>query len=440
MTRKKRVFFRGYYDRHNFGDDLILIAWLEFLSGVLKFRDEEFEPYLTRKSGSLTKLNFKGPLSLNYLEPPEITDYINEAFKRFRIPLRLPGLRYLIQGIKKRKSFLYFCAFILLTLILAIEVIIYRISGKSFFIKRYLDFLKNLDVIHYVGGGYFNDIWIETLIDDFFLVLLAKAVNPHLKVIGTGLGLGPLKKGISRVIFKVFTKNFDYLFVRENKSLKLLEDLGIDTYKKTLGDDALLLFPWFEKIKNTQRGCTKGKIAFNLKNFFDHNYYPVKENIESYMRLMEFQGNKVEYFCFGAGPGPDDRKMTQIFDEERRKNLTIHDPYEEGWTDFFENLVQVGAGLGFAYHFCVLLTLLGIPVVSVYSGEYYRQKMEGGIKWLNKDAVILSIGELASRNLAKVVNTAKALRQENINGKPASMYKEMTSEYTRAYKNIFSDI
>ncbi|MCX5679681.1 MAG: polysaccharide pyruvyl transferase family protein [Candidatus Omnitrophica bacterium] len=426
MIRKKRILFRGFYNFYNFGDDLVLIAWNDFLSSKLKYTNEKLELYTIQRDKSSTKLNFDNQLSLDHQEPPDITSYINEKFKRFHVALKIPNTIELIEGMKRW----------LLTSIVIIDTAVYKISRKSFFIKEYLDFLSSLDVIHYIGGGYFTDRWNAVLVYEFFLVLLAKNVNSDLKIIGTGLGLGPFKNRLSRIVFKFFAKNFDYLFVRDDISLKLLEDLKVGVCADTLGDDAILLFPFIEDIKQKQNVYSNNRIAFNLKSFPDHDYFLIKRNIENYLRCMRLQNCKIEYFCFGKKPGPDDRKLMEILDEELRKDLSIHDPYEEGWTSFIENLAQTAVGLGFAYHFSVILTLLGIPVVSVYSGGYYRQKMEGGIKFLNKDSTVLSIGELTSVNIAEIASAAKSLKHNNMDGELEMKYKKMALEYAGVYENI----
>jgi len=437
MVKKKKVLFRGAYNLYNFGDDLILITWLEFLSDVLKFSNETLEPYIAKRYESLAKLNFKSPFTLNYLELPEISECINEKFMKFRFPLRLPNIKLLIKGFKK-KPILYLCALTLLSLIIATDVIVYRVCGRCIFIKKYLDSINNLDVIHYIGGGYFVDWWNTLMINEFLIVVLAKAVNPDLKIIGTGLGVGPLKSRFNRIIFKLLAKNFNYLSCRENVSSALVKDLRVGVTSKTLGDDTILLFPYLEKIKINLDRSINTKLALNLKHFFAHDYSLIKQDIENFIKSAGSQNYRIEYFYFGRTPGPQDSKLMQSLDKECRKYLTIHDSYEEGWVDFLKNLSDSAVGLGFAFHFCFLLTLMGIPVISVYSGEYYRQKIESGIKLLDADSVVLSMAELASKGVTEVMSIEKDLKQGNFKDKIAAMYKQSASEYARVYKDVLS--
>ena len=296
--------------------------------------------------------------------------------------------------------------------------------------------MKNLDLIHYIGGGYFTDKWMDVLIYEYITVVLAKIINPNLKVIGTGLGLGPFKNKLSLIILKLFTRNFDYIFVREAESLSLLEALKVDVYKKVLGDDAILLLTDLTQLKSESYLNCNNITALNLKSFPDHDYSLLKHKLENCIKLLEDKNYKIKYFCFGRKPGPDDLSLFEALDNDYKNNVAIHDPYEEGWISFLENLAKADIWLGFACHFNVILTLLSIPVISVHSGEYYKQKIAGVIKLLSNDSMVLSIDELVVQDLVEALGMAKSLHQGHIEDRVEYMYKEMKLEYLNAYRSV----
>ena len=443
MNKKNRIFLRGCHNLFNFGDDLLLISTLELLSKDLGLTNEDLDIYLSQNDQSLANLKFETNLKLKYcLELSDIIYQINLKLKKLYIPLEIPHIYDLLRNIltarvSKRLRISSFCLLIVLAAIVFTDVVLYKVFHKALFTKEYIAFLQKLDVIHYVGGGYFTDRWIEVLICEWFIVALAKAFNPDLKVIGTGLGLGPFKPKLNLKILKAFIKNFDYLFVREKESLDLINNLNIKLYKKVMGDDVILLLPYLNQLKSESKLNCSQTTALNLKSFPDHDYSLLKQNIEVYLKSIEGKKSRVEFFCFGRKPGPDDHSLVESLAQPYQDKLIIHDPYEEGWLKFLENLAKADRGLGFAYHFNVILTLLKIPNVNVYAGDYYRQKIGGVIKQLNKNSIILSIDELVGKDLASVL-AVTGTNQTNTGAIAELMYHEMKSEYLSAYKRILN--
>jgi polysaccharide pyruvyl transferase WcaK-like protein len=240
------------------------------------------------------------------------------------------------------------------------------------------------------------------------------------------------------IIFKLFAKKFDYLFVREAESRSIIEKLKNPAHQKMLGDDVILLLPYIKNLKS--KSASNSVTALNLKSFADYDYRLIKNNLEKYLEnsTNSPSSQKIEYFCFGREPGPDDRKLLEILDLYYRNSLIIHDSYEEGWLGFIENLARVDVGLGCAYHFKIILSLFNIPGVGIYSGSYYKQKIAGVMKLLNQDAMVLSIDELVSeKDLAEVVKTAI---DSHVSGedKLEKMYETMQYEYVNAYKKIMN--
>lgn len=428
---RKKILLRGAYNLYNFGDDIILISWLEFLSGTLKYSDNDIELYLARGHGSLAGLKFDSAFRFKTFELLDIAECFNEKFRRFRFSWRIPSVRDLVKGIK-RGNILYIYILLLLAAVSAVDILVYKISGRAVFIGEYLDFFRELDVIHYIGGGYFAGWWPEMLLYEFLVILLAGMINPRLKIIGTGLGLGPFKKGISRCILRMIAKNFSYISVREDCSMKILEDLKITSRGEVLGDDAILLLPRLKDIMRRRRPDAGRYIALNLKNFYGYDYSPLKKGMQDYIEIISSQGIGTGYFCFGRPPGPDDLGVAKIFDERYRDALVIHDPYDEGWADFLSALAGAEAGIGCAYHFNLISVLLKVPVVGIYHGDYYRQKIKNGIEFFTGHFAAMSMDEAASQDLTGAVNAVRGITVDDANLE--SIYEKMSAEYTKLYK------
>lgn len=446
MDKKTKIYLRGAYNLYNFGDDLLLISTIELLSQHLKLTSKDVELYVSKNFESLLQLNFHSELDLQHsVEWSDLISRINLKLKDLRLPIQFPLVIHQLLGHVFRgewleqSRFLSFCQSIIIAIAIFSDIIFYKIFGRASFIRDYINFLKNLDVIHYIGGGYLNERWLEVIIYEYITIALAQSFNPDLKVIGTGLGLGPFKSKVSLIIFKLFAKKFDYLFVREAESRSIIEKLKIPAQQKMLGDDVILLLPYIKNLKS--ESASNSVTALNLKYFPDYDYRLIKNSLEKYLENLTNSpsSQKIEYFCFGREPGPDDRKLLEILDVYYRNSLIIHDSYEEGWLYFLENLARVDVGLGCAYHFNIILSLFNIPGVGIYSGSYYKQKIAGVMKLLNQDAMVLSIDELVSqKDLAEVVKTAidsHVTREDKLE----KMYEAMQYEYVNAYKKIISE-
>ena len=444
MNRKTKIYLRGAYNLYNFGDDLLLISTIELLSKHLKLTNENSELYVSKNFESLLQLNFDSDLELQHsVEWSDIIYRLNLKLEKLRLPFKLPLVIHQIIGHILRgewleqSRFLSFCQLIVIAIAIFTDIFLYKLFRKALFTKEYINFLQNLDVIHYIGGGYLNERWLEVIVYEYITITLAQSFNPNLKVVGTGLGLGPFKSKASLLVFKFFVAKFDYLFVRETESLAIIKNLNVDVSSKVVGDDVILLLPELNKIRSKKD--SNYITALNLKSFPDYNYVLIKDSLENYLKKSLYsQSSQVEYFCFGREPGPGDRNLLEIFDRCYQDSLVVRDPYEEGWLKFLENLSRAHIGLGCAYHFNIILTLLNIPTVGIYSGSYYKQKIAGVMKLLSQDAIILSLDELASgKDLAEILNVAIA---SHVSGENTleQMYEAMKQEYVNTYKNILS--
>ena len=70
------------------------------------------------------------------------------------------------------------------------------------------------------------------------------------------------------------------------------------------------------------------------------------------------------------------------------------------------------AAIGMSYHFCTFALSQGVPAISLYTGDYYRQKAIGLSSFWGDERLALAIEELAAHGLDRVqaVFTDESLR------------------------------
>ncbi len=414
----KNLYLKGSFNHYNFGDDLLLFAVLYFFESNLNFTNDDLNIFIDKQANSIDKLKFNSNFKINnYCDPGYV---INDKLKEKRMP-RIFKLLILM----------------VLLFINIMYAILYKLTGLNIFNKSINKFYNDLDVIYYIGGGYLTDTWYNSmpqLTYDYFNLITAKLINPNLKVIGTGMGLGPIKTKLYKILFKKFIKHFDYIYVREEQSVELLADLNIKTPVKNLGDDALLLYPYF---KNLQKDKEKA-FSFNFKDFQYHDYSDYIDNLTDTVNFFKDNGYKLNFFAFGELPGPHDSRLVKLFNKEIQQSITIYNPYQIGFDSFISKLLSSNAGLGFAYHFNVILSLLNLPVLGIYSSNYSKQKINNVIKDMNNNSIILNVNELKSNNLQNNLKTllnfteSPKIESSIINKK----YEEMTEEYKKMFKGI----
>ncbi|MHA1832046.1 MAG: polysaccharide pyruvyl transferase family protein [Candidatus Helarchaeota archaeon] len=423
IKNKIKIFIKGAYNAYNFGDDAIFIAILYFLEKNLGLTEKNCQIYIEKNNNSFEKLNCKFDLKLkDGVNINEIFEPINSYLKLFKFPKFLR---------------LIFVSFILGAFF--INILFFRIFKKKIIFKDIITFFENLDIIHYIGGGYITDRWKIRMVRDYLTVNIAKRINPDLKIIGTGLGLGPFKSKISLFFLKKFLSKFDYLFLRERQSFDLVTKLSINTYVKCCGDDVLLLFPLFKELKYKKAKLNKKTVGFNLKDFPDHNYIKIKKNMEKFLNLLQTENFEIKYFCFGQKPGPDDYSVLLNLDLKLTKDLIIHNPYKQGFCEFIENLAKVNFGIGFAYHFNVILSIMDIPSIAIYAGDYYKQKIEGAMKLFDTYSYVINIDNIQKSKIVSLIRKLITSTEKNSKSQRVKeLYNNMLTEYISAYKQIIT--
>ncbi|CUA79613.1 polysaccharide pyruvyl transferase family protein [Anoxybacillus suryakundensis] len=417
MTKKLKILFKGAFNFFNFGDDLLFISVLEFIKKELSLTDNDIDVFINKSEKSIEYLNYSSPFVFN--NSYELKDVLREIHRRFK-QLQIPEALI--------KIILLFSLLILL-----FSIIFYKLTKRKIFFNKYFSFVSELNMIHFIGGGYFADKWRGKLLYEYFNLMFIKIINPKVKVLGTGLGLGPFESKLNILVFRLFANYFDYIFVREETSLQFLKKLNIKGKCDLLGDDVFLLLPLIEDMSSEK--LQSKRFGLNLKDFEEHNYIQIKENLGRIIREAKRNGFNIEFYAFGQAPGPRDDQVTQQIIESLNIDAQVYNPYKMGWIPFMQKLSNLDLGLGFAYHFNVILSLYKKPIISVFSGHYYQQKINGVMSYLNKDAQIISINDLENLEINYLLNFNNGVnKDERVN----HLYNTMKNRYSDVYRELLN--
>jgi len=427
-----KVYLKGFYGLYNFGDDLILLSIVNFIKNHLKgfgritlFLDFRLGSYLKLvedadwielKGVKLVRGRYKtlDRLIMNAMGILNSSRRIPEVLKKFLIILLLSTLFIY-------KFFTYFLV-------------------KLGYEDGYLNLCKNVNVIHYIGGGYLNENWPEYIIGEAVELYFIKKMNPNVKIIATGQSIGPFKSHLYFSMLRKFIQFLDTIYVREPFSLHLLKKVNFE--RVVLGfDDVILLY---KRLLSIRKMSVKKypKAGINLKNFRDHNkfYLKLKGEIFHLIESLIEDGYELNMFCFGRNPGPDDYKIAKIMGIDLSK-IKVHNPYND-LRSFMESLLNSDVNFGFAYHFTVLSLIMSIPVFSYYLGEYYKQKILGILKVYSLEDICHNAKNITYglKFMRDLLSKEKEKIKRVMELKTEKIYRKTMESYLASYRELFEKI
>jgi polysaccharide pyruvyl transferase WcaK-like protein len=403
----KKVLLKGYYDFTNFGDDLLLIAILDLLNQA--FPSEAKELYYEKQHDSLALLDENRFGLIPFEEPIKV--FVKNLKDNHVHKLIIAVLTVLSFGI------------------MYLNCLIYRLTSLKLLAPKTIDYFKNLDVIHYIGGGYFTDIWhfsFQYIIYELLLLHYAKLINPKLKIVATGIGVGPVQTSVYPVLLKQFFSLFDDIVVREEKSFITLKKAGIE-HAKFITDDVVLLKPRLQQAVLDIEPNNEKILGFNLKNDKDHDYNEIATEVVNLLEEATQQGYAIRFLCFGI----DQNVLHCLQDRNPHLKIEIVNPYEQGFNTFLAKFVTTTVSFGFAYHYAIVSCLFGKSTICVYANEYYKQKVGGVLSQLCPDQTVLELKDFLNLDFKTVEQTALnkiSLEQTD------KQYQMLWDEYTSIYK------
>lgn len=403
------LYFRGCYNSTNFGDDLLLFGLLDALHRSVGLQAENTTVWIDPQQDSIPALNYPLPFELHAFHEPL------KGWNRTLASWNLHGL--------VRKLFLVL-GIVYFTLVYGLYSILKLPLGAF----KTIEFFKKLNVLHYIGGGYFNTrlgFGTDLLVYEYLMVTFIHWVNPKAKIVASGLGIGPVTSPFYEWLYKQFLKHFSFVYVREKESLAFVKKLAPTLECQCLGDDATLLLPaCHEALFPIQK---QNLFAINLKYDDVHDYHAMGEKLEAIVNHVKAQGFEVAFFSFGA-----DHKAIKHLPASLQNSFPVYNPYEMGLMPFLKALAQARYGLGFAYHFAILGTMLNIKTANIYYDDYYKQKTGGVIDQICDKPLTISYQALMTLPVETILPTLDATDANNL----PVMVERLSSTYAWAYQQF----
>ncbi len=156
-------------------------------------------------------------------------------------------------------------------------------SVRSFDLRKVIETIKNTDVLISGGGSLLQDVTsLKSLV--YYSLIIALGLLFNKKVIIFAQGIGPINNKFAQIIVKNLLKQCQLVTVRDENSLKLLENWGIDA--------RLVCDPIYSL--DIERLETQNTVGIQLREFKTVNYN-LLQKLAMFVSA-KFSDKKVEIF------------------------------------------------------------------------------------------------------------------------------------------------
>lgn len=260
---------------------------------------------------------------------------------------------------------------------------------KRFDLKSVVDTIRNCDVLVSGGGSLLQDVTsLKSLIYYSFIIALGLLFNK--KVIIFAQGIGPLNSNLAKNIVKNLLKYCSVVTVRDEKSLNLLNSLGVEA--KLVCDPIYSL-----NIPSTEN---EGVVGIQLRDFKTMN----EELLQKLALLLvtKFENKKIEIFSLQK---TQDFELSKHF-EKVLKSFNPDMQTEIVEDDIINRLSHLEYLIGMRFHAVLVALKAGVKTCAIN----YDVKVEK----LATDANIPMISMDAHENLEAIYQKLENLNKDEI--------------------------
>lgn len=257
------------------------------------------------------------------------------------------------------------------------------------------------DVVVFVGGG--NLMEYNGMFDCRTSLLLGIIVHFAKKpVVASGQGIGPIETRFTKFLLKAFFSRARFVTFRDPFNSKdLLEDLGIHLEEGgPVGDDSTSLPARTVQDRGAFSGRKRIAINFRISQFTPNMQYKFGEFIEFVSIMAKNEKWQVDFFIFDPLRNTEKNVIDEIIIQSGLESFVIHDTGDPAAARFL--LGKCDVAIGIAYHFLVFALAEGTPAIGLWSGRYYKDKLEGLFAWYGKQHWTIPYDSIDSDKLAKL--------------------------------------
>jgi polysaccharide pyruvyl transferase WcaK-like protein len=287
---------------------------------------------------------------------------------------------------------------------MAILIKVFDLKLKSNFSEfDMLNAISSSEYFVFTGGGYLTDKGMFECRCCLFMAILALILKR--KVVFTGQGLGPFYSALTNFMLRYVVSRSQCCFLRDsNESVQVLYDLKINKEKAIVaGDDALSLTLSNESKNLLNEESKKIQIAVHLRiSPFTENIDSIKLDIENLVNLMFDNSWYPVFFIFASQDSWEREYLNSLLKIRRSTEYQIFSDPDPRVIK--SRISECDIAIGVAYHFIIFALTTGVPVLALYGGAYYKQKMNGVLEFFNKQEWLVSFDKFESQKVFERLN------------------------------------
>lgn len=238
-------------------------------------------------------------------------------------------------------------------------------------IKTIICTIKKSDLLISGGGSLLQDVTSSKVIP-YYLGIVKIAQFYKKPVVFYSQGIGPVAKGLGKVLIKSIVNKVNHVFVREEGSKKLLESLGVKKVPITVAIDPVLgIEPKEEVVNKIKELLPEGKkVGFYIRPWKDD-----ENMIEHIARLAQYVENKGYHVYFIPMYYKEDLKISQEIASKVTGNVHVI-PQELTIDEVVAYTTQFDFIVGMRLHSLIMAHAVNVPMI----GLSYDPKVRGFLK------------------------------------------------------------
>jgi len=254
--------------------------------------------------------------------------------------------------------------------------------------------LNEVDVIFFAGNGGLTDKYPITVLTYWSICNAAKKINVPVYI--SGVGIGPLTSSFLRRIFKAFVMIPEYISVRENgSSMMILKNAGREQNVLCVPDDAYFyeVSSYIKKqaieYVNTNSRENKIKVGINImKRIFETD-----TTFEYFNKVICLLFPKDRYDVYFIAVTQEDSIVLSMLQKNFGSSILV----DNREPSFIKALIgQMDFMISSRYHGCVFAVSQNIPVIGIFQEEYWKDKINGVLRFVDLQRCAISIKEVCS--------------------------------------------
>jgi polysaccharide pyruvyl transferase CsaB len=294
-------------------------------------------------------------------------------------------------------------------------------------IIEYIKGIKNIDVFFW-GGGHLIQNTSSKLFLLYQLLLVEVAIISKKKVIGFCLGAERINGKFWQWLTKLVLDKFDLISVRDDYSLSILRDMGLQTPLILSVDPAVMLEPAVQNQK-TRGENQKPYVIISPRKWFDYgsSFLPVKfqrkiKNQENrdYLHSIEVLADISDWIVENLGyeiffismyienEQNDNNVAKRIFKSMKNKNMAHIIDSQLQPLELMNFISESEFLIGMRMHSTILAACANVPII----GLYYQHKGKSFFESLDIDDLLIPIEEINQEELILIIKKVIANRHQ----------------------------